>query len=364
MKLSPEQQFVTEILRSFVTGHTDVRPDKVPNLDGLDWSAIMAIVHFHNLLSLFYHEINYLGWKEILPSWFLQQLRQEFLQNTALTMQYESLLGQMQEVLDGQSIPFIVLKGPSIAAEFYHPRAVRSYVDLDILIRRDDYSRVKEVLEDLNFYQPQAELEDIQRQFFNCINYRLHGEPQIALDLQWDTLLVSWSDQSFLRGEHIWQNRRWLDFDGRLLPVLQPVSLVVYLCIHLAVHHQFGRLLSLCDLDLSIRRHVGEIDWDGLVAMVRRMRICKPVSYSLKLAADLLATPLPEGVLTELKMPVLERYFLPLQTLAFKDKSLPKPFALLVKYMLIDCFSERCRATKVYFQKSKERIMVEKSGGS
>jgi len=360
LKLSPEELFITDILRSFVAGHP-AGWTGAPLPTGLDWQAILAIGHYHNLLSLFYHEISRQGQAEQLPSWFRQQLRQEFLQNTAFTLLYEAVLGQVQDALDCQAIPFIILKGPSIAAEFYQPREVRPYVDLDVLINKDDYNRVKEVLERLDFYQPEAAFEEIQRQFFNCVNFRRHGEQQVALDLQWDTLLVSWNDHSFLKGEQVWQNRRWLDFDGRSLPVLQPEALVVYLSIHLAVHHQFARLLSLLDLDLVIRRHAARIDWHEVVNLALKMRICKPLFYSFKLAVDLLGSPLPKEVLAELEQPAYEKYLLPIQTLAFKTKPLAKPFELAVKYLLIDRFPERFKAVRVYFQKARARKNVKAS---
>jgi len=354
LKLSPEELFITDILRSFVAAHPDARTGaSLPT--GLDWQTILAIGQYHNLLSLFYHEISRQGQSEQLPTWFRQQLRQEFLQNTAFTLLYEAALGQVQDALDCQAIPFIIVKGPSIAAEFYQPQEVRPYVDLDVMIKRDDYTRVKEVLERLDFYQPEAALEEIQRQFFNCVNFRRRGEQQVALDLQWDTLLVSWNEHSFLKGEQVWQNRRWLDFEGRSLPVLQPVALVVYLSIHLAVHHQFTRLLSLLDLDLVIRRHAARIDWHKIVSLAFKMRICKPLFYSFKLAVDLLDSPIPKEVFEELEQPAYEKYLLPIHTLAFKTKPLAKPFELAVKYLLIDRFPERLKASRVYFQKTRAR---------
>src|SRR5207237_1048773 len=70
--------------------------------------------------------------------------------------------------------------------------------------------------------------------------------------------------------------------------------------IQLSVHvhkHGFDRLIWLKDLDLIVREYGGELDWPMILTSARAEGVDGSVWYSLWLAAELFAAPVPPEVL-------------------------------------------------------------------
>jgi hypothetical protein len=257
------------------------------------------------------------------------------------------MLYQMRSAKIGvhrENIPFITLKGPSMALEFYHPREIRPYTDLDILIKNQDYERVKNILFLSGFNISNSEGEAIRRRFFNSVSFVKKEPQEIYLDLHWETCMVSWNQQPFLNSPPVWENIRWLDESGVRLPVLSPQILLLYLCLHLTFHHQFGKMLTLCDLGLVIQKFGRDLDWEKIIRDAGEMKIKKCVYYSLKVVGSLLKTEIPESILHRLRPNRIEETFFPISYLVFREKPLHSNVERLVKFILIDSVRQRALA--------------------
>jgi hypothetical protein len=230
----------------------------------------------------------------------------------------------------------VILKGPSLAFEFYHPREARPYTDLDLLIKNEDYSRAKKILLEGGFNVTDPDREGECRKYLNSVNFFKTEPREMYLDLHWETAMISWNRRPFLNSKVVWENVRLFDFSEMSLPVLQPHLLVLYLSLHLAFHHQFGRLMTLCDLDLVIQKFGGKFDWDEIIRISIKMKIRRPVYYSLKLACSLLETEVPLTVLKNLGQGRIGERFLSFPYLVFREKPLSPNVDRLVKFLLID----------------------------
>jgi hypothetical protein len=156
--------------------------------------------------------------------------------------------------------------------------------------------------------------------------------------------MTSCNRRAFLSSEKVWGEIRWLECSEMRLPVLQPQILILYLCLHLAFHHQFGKLLTLCDLDLVIQKFGKKVDWDEIIWQSREMMIRKPVYYSLKLAASLLGAEVPKSVLTAIAVGKVEGKLFPFHYLVFREKPLNTNVERLAKFILIDDLRGKVRS--------------------
>jgi hypothetical protein len=335
MKCSPENETILLVLRSFL-GDRPIDPDGRYPWARLSWEAVLAVAKHHGLIPIFYHTLARQGLRERIPSKVAEELQEGYLGSTAHTLFYEEFFKTLFPSFQEAGIPFVLIKGPSMAYEFYHPVEMRPYSDIDLVIQDRDYERVKSVLLKLGMEVTHPEREEIRRTYFNSVPFSKPGQETIFLDLHWETLMISWNRQPFLKGREVWEQVRWISVLDLRLPVLQPQMLIPYLCLHLALHHQFGNLLTLCDLDLAIRKYGGEVDWDRILQQAIDLKIKKPVYYSLRLVSTLLATPVPISILESLRSSRVEEAVLPFEFLIFRRRPLQVHLERLIKFMLID----------------------------
>ncbi len=349
MRLSSKNDFILGLILLFLRKGSLLEDRS--RWDHLDWNEILAIGRHQNLFPLIYHVLS--SHEEILkkvPVWVQEEFREGCLDHTALILLYENVLPKILIFLDREKIPFILLKGPSTAFEFYRPREIRPYTDLDVLIRDRDYGKVKEGLLKFGFEISNSEGETIRRKYFNSVSFSRQELHEIHLDLHWETCMSSWNQQPFLNVDSVWKNIRWIGNSEMKLPVLPPQMLLLYLCLHLTFHHQFGKILTLCDLDLVIQKFGGDLDWEEIARSAREMQIKKSVYYSLKMAALLLKSEVPESILNLLRPNRIALNGFPLDFLVFRKKD---PNALLerfVKFILIDSMKQKASALINFYQ--------------
>ena len=356
MKCSPENESILHVLRSFLG-------DRSPDPDGrypwarLSWEGVLAVVKHHGLIPIFYHTLTRQDLNERVPSKVMEELKEGYLGSAAHTLFYEDFFKTLFPSFQEAGIPFVLIKGPSMAYEFYHPVEMRPYSDIDLVIQDGDYEGAKSVLSGLGMKVTDPEREGIRKKYFNSVPFSKPGEETILLDLHWETLMISWNRQPFLRGREVWEHIRWIRVSDLRLPVLQPQMLIHYLCLHLALHHQFGNLLTLCDLDLAIRKLGREVDWDRILQQAVGLKIKKPIYYSLRLASALLETPVPISILQSLRSSRVEEALLPFEFLIFRKRPLQVHLERLIKFILIDDLKGKKNSLLAFYgQRGKETI--------
>lgn len=350
MKLSSENEFVTRLLRCFLRPKSLLPPGQ--EFDGIDWDKVISIAAHHNILTIIYHVLLKEGVLEKIPPEKAQLLEKDFIEKTAFILHYEHLLRSITRSLYQESIPFVIIKGPTLAYEFYDPIEVRSYGDLDLLINRRDYAKVKKLLSEHGFRVAHPETENHRRRFWNSVDFTYTKNQHIAVDLHWDTLMSSWG-RKFLSGQDVWQDIRWLELPEMRLPVLNPAVLIQHLCLHLAFHHQFGKLQTLCDLDLAVRKFQEEIDWEKFLETSREMKIWKAVMYSLRLSEGLLGTELPEAIQRPLGDKTISEKLFPFTYLAFRSTEIPGTVGRIIRFLLIDDFRGKIQSMASFYRRLK-----------
>ncbi len=346
MNRSAENEFVLQVLRSFLGDS----PLSFNRWDRLDWKGLLSLARNQNLVPIFQHVFSRQEPSINIPHPIREELQEGFFEQAARALHYEAFLKEILACFQGMEIPCILFKGPSMAFEFYPRVELRPYHDLDVLIREGDYDRTREALSGLGCRMIKPEREIIRRKYFNSVNFLKPGVQEIALDLHWETLMISWNSRPFLRGREVWENIRWFRHLDLKLPVLQPEILVPYLCLHLCFHHQFGDLLSLCDLDLVIKKFGSRLNWDEVVRWAKQTRIRKPVYFGLKLAVSLVGTKVPESVLDQLRQGRMEERLFYCENLIFRKEPLPVNKERFIKFMLIDDFEGKIKALLTFFK--------------
>ncbi len=198
---------------------------------------------------------------------------------------------------DRRNIPCAPLRGLSLAQYLPDAPSVRPMGDLDLLVKRDDYSSVRDALLQLGY----AEV-DRRPGFSEAYSYTLefvkdrHG--WITVEPHWTLAYPPFMDAIDM--EAVWNRCRRGTVAGVKTWLLSLEDLLTNLCWHLKHKGPDAPLLWWHELDLLIRRNETAIDWPRIVSTIGQ-------GVPAGLFADVLATlarefhsPIPDQTITEL----------------------------------------------------------------
>jgi hypothetical protein len=232
-------------------------------------------------MPLLYWQLNSIS-PETIPSNILDELSAHFrdnnLRNLSLTRE---LLKLLREFETGQ-IPAIPYKGPVLAAVAYGNLALREFDDLDILVRRQDVFRARELLASFG-YGPAYRLTRAQEAAY--IRYGdqfpyIRDHDSSIVELHW--AFASRAFSFLLSTERQWWHLERISLGGSTVSTFSPEDLLLILCVHGSMH-LWERLQWVCDVAELI--HVrGQMDWGRLMERATALGCRRALLLGLSLA--------------------------------------------------------------------------------
>jgi hypothetical protein len=262
---------------------------------GIDWDQLIVLADHHRVMPLLYHTLHALPPGDV-PSATLARLEQAYFGNTARNVALKVALLDVLQEFAAHAIPAIPFKGPVLASLAYGGLSLRAAGDLDILVRREDAIRAKNLLIARGF-QPQYTLSDDQ-EFERSHHFLLVRERDaIPVEIHWRL-----SEACFgfgLDEDAVWRNPAQFRLAGVDLTVLPSAELLLFLCAHGAKHY-WERLSWICDIAELVQMERG-IDWERLLHQARAIGAARRLAVGLLLARDLLGATLPDAVLDRIE---------------------------------------------------------------
>ena len=247
---------------------------------GLDWPALRQTALRQKVLPLLYTRLKALG-EDVLPPEEMARLQELYLANARATLMLSRRLLSVLNLLSGQGIEALPLKGPALAIQAYGDVALRQFpADLDILIHVEDLNRVYDLL--------------IQAGYRALVPLKPKTAPWLPVaekDLPFlgggGMLEIHWAaSPSYLASrisqERFWQQRTPLRLNGKEIRGLSPGDTCLLLCLHGAAH-QWQRLGLIADL-AHLARAYPNLDWLALLDWAERFHLRTILCLGLQLA--------------------------------------------------------------------------------
>lgn len=263
----------------------------------LDWLFILERARKHKVLPLLYFNLNKVNFTNIpdreVPRQSRDRIHQQLHSFSQANIQKNLLLtSELLQILDflaQNKIKAIPLKGPILARFAYSNFGLRTVVDLDIIVRKEDFVRAEQLL--IKYGYQASTLNNSQ--IFQQAQYY---KPQtlISIDLHYEFA----PKNHFIAVDStiFWQHLVTYPIANRDIPIFSPEYLLIYLCLEGA--KEFWRTLSrICDVSQLIINQ--EIDWKLLRQSADELHKKKVVYLGLYLARTLLDTPIPDDVWIE-----------------------------------------------------------------
>jgi hypothetical protein len=264
----------------------------------LDWEYVIEKALAHRVMPLLFRSL-YASCQDSVPQAAFGRLRELYRANAQRNLLLTGELLKLLNLLDTHRISAIPFKGPVLTVVGYKNLSLRQFSDLDILVRREDVVRAKDLLISEG-YRPWRSMTQTQ-ETFHLRSYHafvfLPKSETYSVDLHW---AITRSDHCFpVRMEYLWENLQWMSFAGARFRTLSVEDLMLVLCLH-GSKHGWTRLQWICDIAELVHSHPA-LDWAQVMLKARDLSIHKALFIPLLLARNLVGASIPDDVLAGIK---------------------------------------------------------------
>lgn len=277
-----------------------------------DWSAFSKLAEKNKVIPLVYNTFSS-HFPGAIPDGVLKAFREKLDKIVAWNEHCQDLLLEILRLFDQEKIHVAPFKGLVFALLFYGSKQLREYGDIDILVRRTDFLRAKDLLvrngyEHVYFGNHEAATVQAQLVRFdrsNSVDLHYGLTPH---HLETDANEIA-SGSRLARSEWYGPDRRfthWFFFldTGPLWERMQPMSIAglqarvlsaedqLLVAIINGVKEHWNTLSRVADLNELIRSRP-ELDWEYILETARVLRCERKLYFGLRLAHTIYNTPLP-----------------------------------------------------------------------
>jgi hypothetical protein len=273
---------------------TNSTPENVARLRQLasttvDWQYFFLIARRHSVVPLIFGQLQQHA-SDIVPADTIRHLKLHYLENSARNTVLTSELCRLLKRLEESGIDAIPYKGPVLALVAYDNLALRRFVDLDIMVRREDVMAARDVFlaEGLEFARP---LTPAQQEVLLKTQHNMQFTSDnrlLIVELHWE--VASHLFASSVQADDLWSSLSTVDLDGTVVKTLSVDDLTFSLCVH-GSRHLWERLGWICDIAELISRH--SLNWHNLLARAARTDSERMFLLGVCLAERLLDAQLP-----------------------------------------------------------------------
>jgi hypothetical protein len=306
-KLSPSgKQAARELLVLCTTANiSHGRKERISQLlaGTVDWKYLLELAEFQGVAPLIAHDIINNGLSSQVPQTYLERLSQVYNNILYRNLLLSNELINVLSVFNQHGVATIALKGTMLAEQLYGNPALRTVVDIDILVKPEELSQASSLLLEMG-YQQLAPQQTKKHPFHEV--YSKQAQFPFIIELHWDLddhRLVAFPLQE------IWHRAQTLQIQGGTTMVLSPEDTLLFLSNHLIKQeYQFLRYLS--DIAELLKKYDGVLDWDYIIESAHSWGIESAVYYSLRCSRELLGALVPVSAIRELKPKAWRRWLL------------------------------------------------------
>lgn len=266
----------------------------------LDWERFLNDATHHGVAPLVYSTLKRAADRGTVPPAVMELLARLYYQQAAVNGHLYAELRKILEACARAGIPVLVLKGAAIAERVYGNIALRPMRDLDLLVRRNDLEATDHLLRGLG-HVPDESNQSAAWYRDHHHHLALYGAPDGRAAVELHHHIVAPTPPVPIPIEDLWRRARPTTAGVGAL-ALCPEDLLLHLCLHASLNHQFSLgLRPICDIAQTVRYYGDEIDWEQVRHRAGQWAVGKYVYLTLRLARDLVDATVPEELLDSLQ---------------------------------------------------------------
>jgi hypothetical protein len=275
-----------------------IGPDTTARINAIisqiqDWEYVVQVAIRHGLIPLLYQRLNK-SCPQSIPPEVLNRLRRYFQANAERNLVITAELLKVLSLFRNKAILAIPFKGPVLAERVYGDLTLRSFVDIDILLYKQDALRAFDLLV-YHGYRPEVEIDNGRFRAYVKTEYSIALFAKgggIIIELHWD--LTGRYLGSPFRLAHFSDRLEHIRLAGKVVYQMPPEELLLYLCIH-GSKDCWDKLESISSV-AGLIRSCKNMDWVRLEELAASMKCKRMLLLGVFMARDLFAVEPPEQI--------------------------------------------------------------------
>ncbi|MBI4526614.1 MAG: nucleotidyltransferase family protein [Deltaproteobacteria bacterium] len=290
--------------------------------DPLRWERVLESAWQHGVASLLYRNLKPFAEESLVPSEIQRKLLQLYHRTAYQNLHLLNALEAVLERFSQAGLKVMILKGAALARLIYRHLALRPFVDLDLLIQKQDFPKAREVLLQSGYrVLPGLLSERLCWQYHFNLPFAKRDKVTAHVELHW-----SITDQ--FKGytidiDGLWARACAAGSSYREALVLSPEDLITHLSLHLDMHGYVNqavtgqgnelrfifdpisenRLIWFTDLYEFIGHHRRSIDWPSVVERSKKAGTDGSIASTLTLLNILFGPVVDPHVLNQFDPP-------------------------------------------------------------
>lgn len=261
-----------------------------------DWDLVCETACAHGVLPLVYTRLSKTA-GDLVPPADMARMKEIHSANGRRNLLFCTELFGILRALAANGIVALPVKGPILAETAYGDIALRMFADLDILVRRCDIVRARELLLERGFLATHAFTARQEKAHLARTCEFTFEKPDRGyhLDLHWRfaaDYLAAALDAEAAFGRRV--ERLVL---GRPVQSMADEDTLLFLCLH-GTFHLWEKLGLVCDV-ASFMERCGGFDWAPLTERAAAAGLSRTLQLGITLAGELLGSPVPPGIEAE-----------------------------------------------------------------
>jgi len=254
---------------------------------GLDWDLLLELGAEHSVLGLVATRLSDSGFAGV-PDSARVKLQARMRAQHLFTLSMTAELFHVLEDFAQAGIGTLLVKGPLISLLAFGDPAVRSYVDLDLIVRDRDVLTASRRMEAVGYPADVPEAAILAGKIPGEYMFNRPGTQQL-IELHTEKTFRYYPQP--MRIEDLFARQRRVVVDGREIPVLSMEDEFVLNCVHGAKHF-WERLMWPTDIAAIVVRHA-EMDWERVRQYAGEVGALRMVHVALLLAKSLWGVEVP-----------------------------------------------------------------------
>ena len=258
----------------------------------IEWNYLISTAREHGLMPLLYRHLNAIH--SAIPAEQFHIIKQESVENCQSVLHLVGRLTKLLNTFNEQRIPVLVFKGPILAELAYGEKNLRQAGDLDVLIKRADFDRTKNLLEGLGYRMAPALTPSQQAAHvnFHCEIQFMRDNGFTVVDLHWSLTPKAFSVALDVDG--MLERSQTVSIGGMKVSTFGLEDLILFQCVH-GAKHSWSRLEWISSL-AEVIRNAEFIDWEVLINRAGDARAVKVLALGLSLARQVGDAPIPQSI--------------------------------------------------------------------
>jgi hypothetical protein len=252
----------------------------------LSWNNILDSAFSQGIAPLLYNCLKGIREKGHIPQEVTDKLKKAYHENIARNMYLYAELLRIIKAFGDKGVKVIVLKGAVLAKIVYKDIGLRSMMDIDLLVKKEDLPYAKETMSNLG-YVPKMRLlseEWFTKNHFHLPTY-IHREKSLIVEIHWHITGKAFNNINI---KQWFERARCTKLDRYQVLTPAPEDMIIHLCLHLYNHGYHSKMIlrELCDISETLNHYREEIDWMLFKNEINDYGLHRPVYSILYLAKN------------------------------------------------------------------------------